>query len=208
MVVAVICLAIVAAGAIVLLVANEPSEPKAPCKPLEPCVLSRTPGALGLGKLWVSSDLGYSFEYPSELLSVSNSDGTSVQLGVKGTRLEVQIWVSGARAGDSSVEEMVTERRDALAQRVLGLTEDDNSADRVMAPGLGFIRGSGGSYTGTLDTPSGPSSPANVAILAAGDGKTNVVLSILITGQSLDHKSVDLVRNAAGVVIVDTMRYR
>ena len=91
---------------------------------------------------------------------------------------------------------------------MLGLTEDGNSADRVMAPGLGFIHGSGSSYTGTLDSPSGPSSPANVAILAAGDGKTNVVLSILITGQSLDHKSINLVRNAAGVVIVDTMRYR
>ena len=95
-----------------------------------------------------------------------------------------------------------------MAQRVLGLSEDNDSADRVMAPGLGFVRGAGGSYNGTLDSPTGPSSPANVAILAAGDGKINVVLSILITGQDLDHKTIQNLRNAAGVLIVDTVRYR
>jgi hypothetical protein len=207
-VIAVIGLAIVVAAAIVLLLANEPAPPKAPCKPLQPCVLSRNPGELSLGKLWMSRELRYSFEYPGDLLTVASEDGRSVQLGVRGTRLEIQIWIAGARAGESSVAELVTQRRNALAQRVLGLSEDNDSADRVMAPGLGFIRGSGGAYTGTLDSPSGPSSPANVAILAAGDGKINVVMSILITGQDLDHKTVDLVRNAAGVLIVDTLRYR
>ena len=144
MVLAVIGLVIVAVAAIVLLLANEPEPAEAPCKPHVPCVLSRSPGALGLGTLWVSRDLGYSFEYP-KFLTVSSEDGKSVQLGARTTSgFEVQIWVTGARGGATSVNQLVTSRRNALSQRVLGLTEDDNSADRVMTPSLGFIRGDGG----------------------------------------------------------------
>ena len=77
-----------------------------------------------------------------------------------------------------------------------------------MAPGLGFVCGAGGAYRGTLDSPTGPSSPASVAILAAGDGKVNVVLSILITGADLDHKTIQTLRNATGVLINNTVRYR
>ena len=173
-----------------------------------PCVLSPSPGALSLGKLWVSRDLGYSFEYPT-FLSVTSEDGRNVQFEVSTTSgFDVQIWVTGARAGTASVDQLVTDRRNALSQRVLGLSEDDDSADRVIAPSLGFARGSGGSFSGTLDSPTGPSSPANVAILAGGDGKTNVVFSILVAGQSLDHKTIQFVRNAAGVLIADTVRYR
>ena len=65
-----------------------------------------------------------------------------------------------------------------------------------------------GAFTGTLDSPTGPTSPADVAILAAGDGRTNVVLSILITGENLDHDRIQSLRNATGVLIVNTLRYR
>ena len=191
-----------------LLLANEPSKPKAPCTPGVPCLLARDPDTVSLGKVWVSRDLGFSFEYPG-FLTVSKSDGKSAQLGITTTSgLDIQIWVTGARAADSSVDELISDRRNALAQRVLGLSEDNGSADRVMAPGLGFVRGEGGAFTGTLDSPSGPSGPANLAILGAGDGKTNVVMSILITGENLDHERVQSVRNAAGVLIVSTLRYR
>jgi hypothetical protein len=207
-VLAVVGLAIIAAAAVVLLLANEPSEPKAPCKPRVPCLLARDPGTLSLGKVWVSRDLGFSFEYPS-FLTVSSSDGRSAQLGITTTTgLDIRIWVTGARAADSSVDELVTDRENALAQRVLGLDEDDGSADQIIAPGLGFVRGEGGAFTGTLDSPTGPSAPASLAILAAGDGKTNVVMSILITGENLDHDRIQSVRNATGVLIVSTLRYR
>ena len=202
-----VVLALVAVAAIVLLLLNEPDEPEAPCKPGVPCVLQRRADPITYGKAWVSRDLGYSFQYQSDVLAITSQDGTSVQFGARGSRAEVQIWISGARAGTSSVEDLVKQRRDALAQRVLGLTEDTNSADRVMAPGFGFVRGVGGAYTGTLDSASGPSSPANLVIMAAGDGRTNVVLSMLITGEDLDHALVQGVRNAAGLVIVDTFRF-
>jgi len=207
-VLAVVGLAIVVAVAIVLLVANEPSEPEAPCEPNLPCLLARDPDTLSLGKVWVSRDLGYSFEYP-RFLTVSSSDGRSVQLGIKtASGYEIQIWVTGARVTDSSTDELVTARSDALIQRVLGLSDNDGSPDRIMAPGLGFQRGDGGAFTGTLDSPTGPSTPADVAILAAGDGRTNVVLSILITGENLDHDRIQELRNATGVFIGNTLRFR
>ena len=91
-------LAIIAAVAIVLLLASEPSEPKAPCKPGVPCLLARDPDTLSLGKVWVSHDLGFSFEYPS-FLTVSSSDGRSAQLGITTTSgLDIRIWVTGACA--------------------------------------------------------------------------------------------------------------
>jgi hypothetical protein len=207
-VLAVIGLVIIAVAAIILLLANEPEPAEPPCKPHVPCVLSRNPDALALGTVWESDDLGYSFEYP-KFFTVLSEDGKSVQLGARSiSGIEIQVWVTGARGSAASVNQLVTSRRNALSQRVLGLTEDDNSPDRVMTPSLGFILGDGGSFNGTLDSASGPSSPANVSILAAGDGKVNVVFSLLITGDGLDHDTIQSLRNATGVLIVNTVRYR
>jgi hypothetical protein len=202
-------LAAVVAGASTLLVINEPGAPAADCRPDHPC-LPPTPsnGAVTLGRLWTSRDLAYSFEYPTDWLRVTSEDGASIHLKIPSDRVESEIWISGARASDSSTKQLVQQRRNALAQRVVGLDLDDDSPDRIVAPSLGFVRGVGSAYDGTLDSASGPTKPANVAIIAAGDGKVNVVMSVLLAGDGLDHDLIEGLRIATARLIVDTMRWQ
>jgi len=203
----------VVAVASALLLVNEPGAAQPDCRPDHPC-LPPTPsnGAVTLGRLWTSRDLAYSFEYPTEWLRVTSEDGASVHLKIPADRLasevDSEIWISGARASDSSTKQLVQQRRNALAQRVVGLDVDDDSPDRIVAPSLGFVRGVGQAYDGTLDSASGPTKPANVAIVAAGNGKVNVVMSVLFAGDGLDHDLIEGLRIATARLIVDTMRWR
>ena len=152
---------IAAAGALVLV--NEPGDAQPDCRPDHPCLPpSPSNGAVTLGRLWASRDLAYSFEYPTDWLRVTSEDGESVHLQIPTDRVQSEIWISGARASDSSTRQLVQQRRDALAQRVVGMKADDDSPDRIVAPSLGFVRGVGSAYEGTLDSASGPTKPANV----------------------------------------------
>ena len=192
----------------VLVAINEPGPAQPDCKPEQPCLPpSPSNGAVTLGRLWVSRDLDYSFQYPTDWLSVDAEDGKSVHLTIPTDRWESEIWISGAPANESSTKQLVEERRDALAERVVGLELDDDSPDRIVSPSLGFVRGVGNAYRGTLDSASGPTKPASVAILAAGNGKVNVVMSVLLAADGLEHDLVEGLRIAAGRLIVDTMRW-
>ena len=208
MLVAGIGLAVVVATTSVLVVVNEPGAARPDCRREQACLPPSANGAVSLGRRWVSHDLAYSFEYPTDWLRVVSEDDRSVHLKIPTDRIESQIWISGARANESSTSELVKERRNAIAQRVVGLVEDEDSPDRIVAPSLGFVSGVGSAYRGTLDSASGPTKPANVAIVAAGNGKVNVVMSVLFAGDGLDHDLVEGLRIATGRLIVDTMRWR
>ena len=202
-------LVVVIGAASVLLAINDPGPAQPDCRPDQPCLPpSPSNGAVALGRLWVSRDLAYSFQYPTDWLRVASEDGKSVHLEIPTDRWASEIWISGAPANESSTKELVEQRRDALAERVVGLEVDDDSPDRVVAPSLGFVLGVGHAYRGTLDSASGPTKPASVAIMAAGNGKVNVVLSVLLAAEGLDHDLVEGLRIAAGRLIVDTMRWR
>jgi hypothetical protein len=205
---AVIGIAVVIGAASTLLAINEPGPAQPDCKPDQPCLPpSPSNGAVTLGRLWVSKDLAYSFQYPIDWLRVVSEDGTSVHLTIPTDRWESEIWISGAPANESSTKQLVQQRRDTLAQRVVGLEQDDDSPDRIVAPSLGFVRGVGSAYRGTLDSETGPTKPADVSIVAAGNGKVNVVMSVLLAGDGLDHDLVQGLRIVGGRLIVDTMRW-
>jgi hypothetical protein len=206
--IALIGLAIVVGVANVVLLINEPGPAQPDCQPDRPCIPPVNRDAVSLGRRWVSRDLGFSFEYPTGWLRLASEDGASVRLEIPTDAFQSEVWISGARASDSSIEELVRQRRDALSQRVVGLQEDNDSPERVVSPSLGFVRGVGGSYAGTLDSGSGPTAPATTAIMAAGDGNVNVVLSFLIAGEGLSHKQIQQYRMYAGSLVVSTMKWR
>ena len=199
-------LVIVAVANVVVLV-NEhgPSEPE--CAPGELC--NNPPVTpVALGRVWTSPELGFSFEYRTDVLRVTSEDSRGVHFEItRDGNVQSDVWISGARAAEGSVDELVRQRRDALAQRVVGLVADDDSPDRIVAPSLGSVRGAGAAYKGTLDSASGPTRPASVAIMAAGNGTVNVVLSVLIAAPSLDHKALSNLRHAAELPVA-SMRWR
>ncbi len=200
-------LVVVIGAASVLVLINEPGAAQPDCRPHQACLPPSGNGAVSLGRRWVSRDLAYSFEYPTDWLRVVSEDGQSVHLQIQTDRVESEIWISGAPANESSTKQLVQQRRDTLAQRVVGLEQDDDSPDRIVAPSLGFVHGVGGAYRGTLDSATGPTKPADVSIVAAGNGKVNVVMSVLLAGDGLDHDLVQGLRIVGGRLIVDTMRW-
>jgi hypothetical protein len=202
-------LVLVIGAASVVLAINEPGPAQPDCRPGQPCLPpSPSNGAVTLGRLWLSRELAYSFQYPTDWLRVVSEDGKSVHFTIPTDRWESEIWISGAPAKESSTRQLLQQRRDALAERVVGLQVDDNSPDRIVAPSLGFVAGVGTAYRGTLDSASGPTKPASVAIVAAGNGKVNVVMSVLVAADGLNHDLVESLRIAAARLIVDTMRWQ
>ncbi|HXY92722.1 MAG TPA: hypothetical protein VEP49_09620 [Acidimicrobiia bacterium] len=198
-----LAIVVVVANVVVLIGRSGPAQPD--CQPDQACLPQREPAALG--QRWTSSELGFSFEYPPDWLQVVSQDGRSVHLQIPTNSFESELWVSGVPASEASVDQLVQQRRDALAQRVVGLQEDNDSPDRIVSPSLGYVHGVGGSYSGTLDSGSGPSAPATVAIIAAGDGKVNVVLSLVLAG-NLDHSHIQNYRIGSSRLVLNTMRWR
>lgn len=199
-------LVVVAVANVVVLVSEHgPSEPA--CAPGELC--NNPPVTpVALGRVWTSPELGFSFEYSTNALRVTSEDSRGVHFEItRDGSFQSDVWISGARATERSADELVRQRRDALAQRVVGLELDDGSPDRIVAPSLGSVSGAGAAYKGTLDSASGPTRPAAVAIMAAGNGTVNVVLSVLVAAPDLDHKAISSLRRAAELPVA-SMRWR
>jgi hypothetical protein len=203
-------LATIVVVANILVLVKAPGAVHPPCNPGEHCITPPSPHAVSLGKEWKSTALGYSFEYPADSFVVAAEDARGVRLTASATNgaFNVEVWISGAPAQEASTADLVSERRNALSQGILGLTEDDSSAERVVAPGLGFISGVGGAYAGTVNTPQGPTVAAQVAIMAAGDGRTNAVMSIVTSGESLSADNVYVLRRLFADLIYDTFRWQ
>ena len=66
---AVIGLVVVIGAASALLAINEPGPAQPDCKPDQPCLPPSPNDAVTLGHLWVSRDLAYSFQYPTDWLT-------------------------------------------------------------------------------------------------------------------------------------------
>jgi hypothetical protein len=165
-----------------------------------------------LGTKWVSPALGYSFQYGAPFAVTSDDDRTAIltspafDAAGDGNHETVELSVSGSPASTASLAALVDARRDQLAGFVLGLTADSTSPTQLVAPSLGFIPGAGTAFKGTIDTPSGPTRTADVAIIAVRSGSVDIVMSLLISGAGLDDRDIRAARSTASM-IVDTMRW-
>jgi hypothetical protein len=141
--------------------------------------------------IWRSRDLGFSFE--TEGYPPSDENGNSVTFQFDGTngKFHSEARVEGVAASEATPDELLSRRRDAMSETILGLTEDTAASTMLDGPSIGFVSGVGGSYRGTLLSGSlDPDKPAVVAIFAATNGRITVVFSYTVTGY----------RNAADVL--------
>jgi hypothetical protein len=147
-------------------------------------------------RTWTDRARGVSLQYPVDTFAVDNQTGDRLRLHVRSARpsgVEATLWVTAHPSSDGAPAELLRQRRADLASSILGLTEDGDPRTVTPPPHIGDIRGVGGSYRGTVDTPQGPSEPAIAILAAAGNGRTTTVVSYVITGTD-DASEVRLLR--------------
>jgi hypothetical protein len=195
-----------AVGAGALTVGFGSSQPQAPCETLGDCGPVRS-SALGTGSPLVvktpwRSALGFQLEYDPAHWTVAGSGPQDLTL--RGENGEV-LTIEGAQG---------TQPADLLEARVAKLRDDlpdiKANADprrEVLGPSIGSRQGIGAVYCGTISTPQGGNSAADVVVLAASaeGGSPGVAVSLVTNScQAAPNEQIGFLRADA---VLNTFRW-
>ncbi|MBV8982282.1 MAG: hypothetical protein JO086_15375 [Acidimicrobiia bacterium] len=151
-----------------------------PCRLDAPCAAPPTGPRNLVATVWRSRDLGFEFQYDGDVFEVASQDGRSARLRPKGSNSGVELVVGGVPAGEADPDKALRDRLSELSDQIVGLTPDQNPDTTIVSPSVGYVRGVGGSYRGTINVPQGPSTPVVIAAMAAGDARTTAVVSVVV----------------------------
>jgi len=112
---------------------------------------------------------------------VGNKSDTSLELDLDGADA---IMVIEGFPGTTSQKAAAQKELSRLSGAVRNVVQDNSAADQILEPSVGYRRGVGGVFDGTLDTPQGPGTQVVAAIMAATDGKATVAVIVLSDGPS------------------------
>ena len=162
--------------------APSPQCPGGPCgnPPTRPAASPGTP-ALVHGQVFRSPGLGYQFEYNQfgsrfqwKIEAQSSQDVTMALNG--GAAI---LSIHGVPAQQASPAQLQDQEVAHVKGRIPDLQLDTTPDDQILAPSVGFRRGTGQLYGGTFQTPQGAGIPVVAVITAATDGKATVAMTVL-----------------------------
>lgn len=132
-----------------------------------------------VGEVWRSATLGYSFEYDPGTFQVSQSSDDFAMFDV--SFADAQVVVVGA-SGDLSPGQLIQrELSTEIDSFVVGRTLDKDPYDQLLGPSIGYIRGEGAVYAGTITGSDGtPIAPGGITIVASTDGRITVAVIVLV----------------------------
>lgn len=130
------------------------------------------------GEVWRSATLGYSFEYdPDSFKIIESDDDTAIFSAVF---YDAQVIIEATDASTSPAE-MIARQLALVDDFVIGRVLDDDEYDALLGPSIGYVRGEGAVYSGTLLARDGtPIAPAGVTVLASTDGRLTVAIVIIV----------------------------
>ncbi|HET7482859.1 MAG TPA: hypothetical protein VFK89_08360 [Actinomycetota bacterium] len=135
-----------------------------------------TAPALVNGTLF-QGDLGWQVQYSPEYWKAVDEGADSLQLQDVGGH---PVWVTiEATSGDTDPQALFDDKVKTLSEQILGMKETNVPEFAITNPGVGDRHGPGALYTGTVDSPQGPSTPVGVAVMSATDGDVTVVVSVV-----------------------------
>lgn len=155
------------------------------CQPYKPCgTPPRNSAPLVRFTLWRSPEFGYTLEYPSSIATVAQQfpDGLTLALQLHNGD-QVAILIRAAQASRLTPSQMIP----SLVGGLTGVTQlatDPSSADAILGGGIGHQPGLGQPYVGSISSPQGVSSGADVAAQAATNGR--VTIGALAVGATSD----------------------
>ena len=176
-------------GLAVIAIALAKPEPDEPQCPPEDAVCGQPPRndapPLVSGILWRSASSGVQMEYYPRLWKVVEQDDSNLKLSLSipgRSDIDLFLWVRAAPAGPKLPGELAEQRVGDLREDILGLEEDTDPKHALLGPSIGYVDADvGAAYAGATDTPQGPGKPVSVLLMAATDGRANVVVSAAST---------------------------
>jgi hypothetical protein len=193
-------------------VVGAPAKPKSVCPTHKECVNPPQPtplpsgpglsGRLATGKVFVSPTLGYRIEFPS-YVGVQSHTPLNVELApTSGSSFIVML--KGAPADQVTPAQAVASTVSDLRGSIPNLQADTNASTQILSPALGGHAGVGGFYQGNLDSPSGPGSPVDIAVLAATDSHQTIAAAVISTDRSKTDNFFAFVDQN----LLDTLRFK
>lgn len=160
-------------------------------------------GALLAGnKVFVSPALGYRVEYPNGI-GIESQTATGVELApTHGSSFIVLL--KGASAGQATPPQLLAAMLNDLHSTIPDLQADSDASTEILSPALAGHSGVGGFYQGDVDSPSGPVSPVDVAVLASSDGRQTLATAVISTNRSQTNNFFIFVDQA----VLDTLRFK
>ena len=203
---------ILAAPAVLFAALEAPAAPRSVCPLHRQCV--NPPRKTGLpsfaalsaplqigGKVFVSSGLGYRIEFPAQF-TVGSKTANGIELvSPNGAFI---VLLQGVTAGQATPRQLMAQTLNALHSSIPDLQPDAASNVQILAPALAGRAGVGGFYQGNFDSPSGPVSPADVAVLAAGDGHQTIAVAAICANRSETTQFLEFVDQE----MLDTLRFQ
>lgn len=155
---------------------SAPGTPAPLCKPYIPCgPPPKVHHALVNNTVWRSSALGFSVEYPKDVLQVASDTPRGVVLDVP-SHIATYV-VRGAPAREASPKALYDDQVSKLGDDLTGLAADTDPAHTLLGSNVGLVPGPGGVFGGTLAPPQGLSRQQEADVMAAGDGQVSIVVT-------------------------------
>ncbi|MGH2808523.1 MAG: hypothetical protein ACRDKT_14745 [Actinomycetota bacterium] len=175
-----VALAAILIVAYLAIATNAPAEPEGQCDSFSDCRPLTAP-ALVTGRL-VTGELGYEFSFDDDQWAAITEEGDFTELQeASGAPLWLQIEAVPASEADPAG--LVQAKLDALGSVVSQLGEVTGPEFVITSPGVGYHRGEGGLFAGTLEA-QGQSVPVAVAVMSASDGEITAIAT-MIAGQDI-----------------------
>ena len=135
-------------------------------------------GALRIGEVWTSSELGFGLEYNGRVWAIERETATSLVLTAGNGA--VLLSIEGFPASGASPRALLEEKVQALGDIVLGLTEETDPARQLPGrPIVGHRQGFATLMNGTVNTPQAPSANVDVVVLAATDSTISIRVTLV-----------------------------
>ena len=152
------------------------------------------------GEIWSSTGLGYSFEWDSDLWSLSfEDDQTAVLDNSIG-----ELVVVGSSAG-TSVDRLIGQQLSTIDGFTVGRTLDSTDVDAVLGAHIGYVDAQVRVYSATLLDDSGtPSAPVNVTVVAASHGQLSAAVVVIAANPDDDshgQPNLTIVRQSADLIL-------
>ena len=148
--------------------------------------------------MWQSPTLGYSFEYDPELFQLGQFDDDTAVFS--GTFFDAQVVIDVSDAS-VTVEEMLERQLGNVDRLMIARVPDTDDYDALLGPSIGYVRGQGGVYAGTILGRDGtPVAPGGATLIAASDGRLTVAIIVIVGQPDLrlgEHTHQHAVRDAA-----------
>lgn len=158
---------------------SAPGKPARLCRPYVPCGNPpKLEHELVNNAVWRSPTLGFSVQYPTQILQIADQTPESVTLTVPSH--VVTYFVRGKRQSEASPQALFDDQVSFLKSNLSGLATDTDPGHVLLGSNVGLIPGPGGVYGGTSADPQGISHPQEADVMAAGDGNVSVVVTALL----------------------------